>query len=67
MWIRSQDGTELVDINQVVIEGNKIICCKWVLGEYRTSARTFVVLDEIHDRLNDFKNGYREVFEMPQE
>ena len=67
MWIRSQDGTKLIEANQLIAERNKIICCKWVLGEYETDDRTFAVLDEIQDHLNDFKQGYREVFEMPQE
>lgn len=67
MWIRSQDGTKLIEANQLIVEKNKIICCKWVLGMYETEQRALEVLDEMQDHLNDFKQGYREVFEMPKE
>lgn len=67
MWIRSQDGTALVDANQLMINHNKIVCNKWILGTFDTGARALEVLDEIQNHLNDYKNGYREVYEMPQE
>ncbi|WP_313232491.1 hypothetical protein [Tissierella praeacuta] len=66
MWIRNQSRTGLVDVSSLDVEGKKVMCRNWILGEYETEKRAMEVLDEIQDHLNDYKNGYRETFEMPE-
>ena len=64
MWIMSQDKTKLVGVNQVVVEGSKIICNKWVLGEYVSNKRAIEVLRDINAHINLNRTH---AFEMPME
>ena len=74
MWIRSQDRTNLVDVNQVAIEGTKIICNKWTLGTYETKERVVEVLDKIERHINNYgyqnitgsHEGVAKVYTMPE-
>lgn len=73
MWIRSQDEITLVTVNHVEVVGTRIVCNKWTLGEYETSARAKQVISLIHQHLNDYAYnmaigaGPCNVFRMPEE
>lgn len=66
MWIRNQSKTGLIEVSSVDIKGTRIMCKNWTLGKYESEKRRLEILDRMHDHLNDFKQGYREVFEMPR-
>lgn len=62
MWIRSQNKRCLIEVNQVGETNGKIICNKWILGEY-AAARAIEVLGEIESHIN---MNELTVFEMPE-
>ena len=55
MWIRSQNRTQLQDVNRFVIEqfeiGIYIVGNGCTLGIYSTKEKAFAVLDEIQERI----------------
>ena len=67
MWIRTQDKTRLIEVNQVEQIGTFVSCNKWQLGKYETLEQAKEVMDMIEDHMNDIKNGHQEVFQMPEE
>ena len=68
MWIRSQDGLELLKVEGFYVSGNSVYdyLTECILGRYKSKEKALDALDLIQDHLNDFRNGYREVFEMPK-
>lgn len=71
MWVRTKKG--LYFINQIIVH-NSVVYGKAepmardiALGDYQDEQRALEVLDEMQDHLNDFKSGYREVFNMPED
>ena len=47
MWILSQDETELIEANQMVVIKEKVVCNKWVLGRYESEEVAKKVLVDI--------------------
>ena len=73
MWVRSQDGLSLINVNQVMVEGCRIVCCKWRLGSYETPERAKEVIGELHAHISNYGYnvaigaGTSNVFRMPEE
>lgn len=66
MWIRSQDGTELINTNRIqaeskciyVFEGVAMDDCSYVqMGKYKTKERSIEVLDGIQQLIFNLENS----------
>lgn len=74
MWIRSQNKNALIEVNSLILEGEKIICNKWALGAYETKERAVEVLDKIQKHIDHHEyqlitgafEGVAKVFQMPE-
>lgn len=72
LWIRTQDGKRLVNVDEVVVDGRKIKTFSQthalglVLGKYNSQENALRVLDDLFKKLKaaDVKHL---TFEMPQE
>ena len=82
LWIRSQDKTQLIKVNNVYLDNEFVdifyICENGIsLGKYKTKERALEILDEIQEldiehNPNIKTNGYgysvfRIIYEMPKE
>lgn len=69
MWIRSQNRTQLQDVNRFVIEqfeiGIYIVGNGCTLGIYSTKEKALKVLDQIQYNMEPFEHEPTMVFQMP--
>lgn len=68
MWIRSQDKTVLVEVNEICIEEKtKIWSDGYLIGKYSTEEKALKVLDEIQELIyfNAKDNGF--TYQMPKD
>ena len=83
MWIRSQDGRQLLKPDRIFCEGGHISCdtSQWqsnTIGEYSTEEKALKVLDMIQNEIEESNYTYYDnknfvalpqtrVFEMPKD
>lgn len=83
MWIRNQDKTILIDVNNFIIDESDYSITSMLknrpsiaLGRYSSKERALEVLDEIQKEIEqplteitsfDVKSQYQNVFQMPKE
>jgi hypothetical protein len=70
MWIRSQDKTQLIKCNHIIVEISYIIAIfdeinSTTIGIYSTKEKALKVLDKIENFM--MMDYYDDVFRMPQD